>query len=112
MLGNTEINCVRDLNVVPAKLQKRFCHSLKETLREYFIKYWENQVQQGGDTGKLRLYRKLKTNLGLSAHKLPVETGGYHNVQYSNRICEHCDENQIGDEQHALFNVVQKCNVH
>jgi hypothetical protein len=29
--------------------QENFCHSLRNTLHEYFIEYWKDQIQQGRD---------------------------------------------------------------
>jgi hypothetical protein len=90
----------------------------------YFIKYWKEQIQQGGNNGKLRVYKNLKINFGcerylylvqnfkyrqavtklrISAHRLPVETGRYNNVPYNDRLCKHCDINEIGNESHFLM---------
>ena len=48
-------------------------------------------------------HRQAVTKLRISAHKLPVETGRYKNIPYNDRICKHCDLNEIGNEQHYLM---------
>ena len=76
------------------------------------------------NNGKLRVYKNLKINFGcerylylvqnfkyrqavtklrISAHRLPVETGRYNNVPYNDRLCKHCDINEIGNEYHFLM---------
>ena len=42
------------------------------------------------------------TKLRISAHILPVETGRYKNIPYCDRVCRHCDLNEVGDEQHYV----------
>ena len=49
------------------------------------------------------LHRKSTTQLRLSAHKLAIETGRWHNVPRENRFCKHCDMNAIETESHFLF---------
>ena len=78
-------------------------------------------MQQNNENSKLRLFRKVKVNFNfeyylsqvqnvkhrqavtISAHKFPVETGRYKNIPYNDRICKHCDLNEIGNEQHYLM---------
>ena len=43
------------------------------------------------------------SKIRLSAHKLAIETGRYHNVTRDNRICLFCNTNQVEDEIHFLF---------
>ena len=47
------------------------------------------------------------TKLRISAHRLPVETGRYCNVPYDERICQHCNLNEVGNEQHYLMQCMQ-----
>ena len=118
-LCDIEVNNFKDF-VIPPNEQGNFCHYLKNKLQTFYTEYWKEQIQQGGNNGKLRVYKKLKINFGfekihnfkdrqaitklrISAHKLPVETGRYVNVAYNERLCEHCDLNEIGNEQHFLM---------
>ena len=99
---------VNQVSIYPSDQQDNVFHSLKNLLHEYFIKYWKEQIQQGGNNGKLRVYKNLKINFGckmyfylvqnfkyrqtvtklrISAHRLPVETGRYNNVPYNDRLC-------------------------
>ena len=103
---------------------KNFCHYLKHELKNFYINYWKEQIQQGGNRGKLRTFKKIKTSLDpekyifevnnikhrqavtklrISAHRLPVEVGRYNNIPYEERICSHCDLNEVGNEQHYLM---------
>ena len=36
-------------------------------------------------------------------HKMPIETGRWLNIELSNRKCELCDKDTIGDEFHYLL---------
>ena len=70
-----------------------------------------SQVQNGK-------HRQAVTKLIISAHKLPVETGRYKNIHYNDRICKHCDLNEIGNKHHYLmscrntmFRIVRNLNL-
>ena len=43
--------------------------------------------------------RKAVTNLRLSCHKLPIESGRYINIERNERLCTYCNY-EIGDEVH------------
>ena len=96
-------------------------------MKDLYVEYWKEQIQQGGNQGKLRTFKVFKTNfhfekyitkvsnfkhrqavtkLRISSHKLPVETGRYTNSPYNERICKHCNLNEVGNEQHYLL----QCN--
>jgi hypothetical protein len=38
-----------------------------------------------------------------SNHKLPIEIGRWNNTNRSNRICTHCNKNELGDEQRTVI---------
>ena len=107
-----------------SKARGDFCHYLNNILNDEFNILWKDQIHQNGDSGKLKIYKKLKTNISfenyllefknfkhrqavtklrVSAHKLPVETGRYKKVVYSDRRCKHCDQNEVGNEEHYLM---------
>ena len=98
-----------------------------------YIDHWKQTLgNQNDNTGKLHLYRKIKTNfqiepyleqikkrklrraltaLRISAHRLEIETDRYVKnkkdyVSREERICKLCAENGInvmGDEEHAIL---------
>jgi hypothetical protein len=37
-------------------------------------------------------------------HKLPIEIGRWNNTNRNNRICGHCNKNDLGDEFHNILN--------
>ena len=104
---------------------ENFCHYLKDILNDEFDRFWKEQVHQTtDDSGKLKIYKKIKVNMGIerylfkirnfkyrqavtrlriSAHRLPVETGRYKKISFSDRKCKHCDQNEVGDERHYLM---------
>ena len=76
--------------------QKEFWHGLKGSLEEQYVRFWKDQIQQQENQGKLRTFKKFKTNLNfeeylgdisnikhrqtvtklrISSHRLPVESG-------------------------------------
>ena len=96
---------------------------IKSDLSRRFSTYWIDQLNKGNDGGKLRTlckvkrsfrfekylekiinvnHRKAVTQLRISSHKLPVESGRYKNIPYIDRKCNLCDE--VGDEFHYLMN--------
>ena len=83
-----------------------------------------NQIQQQENQGKLRTFKKFKTNLNfqeylndisnikhrqavtklrISSHRLPVESGRYNNNPFDKRTCKLCNLNEVGNEQHYLM---------
>ena len=101
-----------------------FCHSLKGNLKEQYVRFWKDQIQQQKNQGKLRTFKKFKTNLNfeeylsdisnikhrqavtklrISSHRLPVESGRYNNIPFDERTCKLCNLNEVGNEQHYLM---------
>ena len=114
-LCNIKVNSLKNF-IIPQKELENFCHCLKNILKERFVDYWKDNIQQSGNQGKLRTFKRLKINfefekyiaeignikhrqaitkLRISAHRLPVETGRYCNVPYDERICQHCNLNEV-----------------
>ena len=98
----------------------RFCTahattaSIDYILRQCLLShgFWKDQVQQHEDQGKLRTFKKFKTNLNfeeylneisnikhrqavtklrISSHRLPVESVRYNNIPFNERTCKHYD---------------------
>ena len=42
-------------------------------------------------------------NFRCGGHRLPVETGRWHNVSRADRLCHLCDSADIGDEFHYII---------
>jgi hypothetical protein len=59
---NVQVNA---LDVSPKQLGTMGKY-LKKRSRDNFVKFWKDQVQQGDNTGKLWIFRKVKTRFGLS----------------------------------------------
>ena len=53
-------------------------------------------------------YRSATTKIRISAHKFPVETGRYQNIPYNDRLCEYCDLNEGGNEEHYTMHCKNK----
>ena len=102
----------------------KFCHYLNDVMNDEFFKFWKDQVYQSGENGKLKIYKNIKMNISfenyllgiqnfkhrqavtrlrVSAHRLPVETGRYRKIECSDRKCKHCDQNEVGDEEHYIM---------
>ena len=113
----------KSFNISQRELEN-FCHGLKGNLEEQYVRFWKDQIQQQENQGKLRTFKKFKTNLNfeeylgdisnikhrqavtklrISSHKLPVESGRYNNIPFDKRTCKLCNLNEVGNEQHYLM---------
>jgi len=52
------------------------------------------------------LHVQFFLNFRCGGHRLPVETGRWHNVSRADRLCHLCDSADIGDE----FHYIMSCN--
>lgn len=114
------LNIPEFLNINNTNISK---HSLKQTLKEAYLKLWKNQLTKCSD-GKLRTYTKFKTNQGfekylslvsnfelrrsltkfrVSSHHLQIESGRYQGTPPHLRLCQQCDLGEIEDEIHFLL---------
>ena len=93
---------------------------VKQTLIDQFFQKWRSDLNNSSkgvqfnsfkDTIELETYFKiLPQNLYINMvrfrtgnHKMPIETGRWLNIELSNRKCELCDKDTIGDEFHYLL---------
>jgi hypothetical protein len=53
-------------------------------------------------------HRQAVTRFRISAHKLPIETGRYANIEHDLRLCPICNSNEIGDEYHYFSHCSNK----
>ena len=101
----------KSFNIVQRELAN-FCYGLKGNLEEQYVRFWKDQIQQQENQGKLRTFKKFKTNLNyeeylgdisnikhrqavtklrISSHRLPVESGRYNNIPFDKRTCKLCN---------------------
>ena len=97
--------------------------SVEQKLKDHFFQEWSEYMNS---TSKGLCYRIFKTELKIEkyisilpynymfnfckfrcdGHRLPVETGRWHNVSRADRLCHLCDSADIGDE----FHYIMSCN--
>ena len=97
--------------------------NVKMFLRDKFVMEWKSQIF---DSPKCINYRIYKTDFGFEkylsilpsdllyiinlckfrcgSHKLPIEAGRFFGINWSERICELCNKEELGDEFHYIFN--------
>jgi hypothetical protein len=93
---------------------------IKQRISDQFVQNWHTSVS---DSSKSLFYRTIKNNINLENyllllpkrlsipitklrlgnHKLPIEKGRWENRSREERICSHCNQNELGDEYHYLF---------
>ena len=76
-LCNIDVNNFETFTVKPEEL-RNFGNQLKNKLYAYFVKSWKDQIQQGGNTGKLRTFKKLKIHFGFEKYLSEI-----HNIKTS-----------------------------
>ena len=96
------------------------CHSVKQELQNNYVRSWHEAL---ANSNKCLFYRNFKPDYGreryistipdtyvlslfqfrCSSHKLPIETGRYHNIPRELRLCRNCDMGVIGDEFHFIM---------
>ena len=96
------------------------CNLLKTRLTDMYIQTFFHNLSV--DSGKLRFYRKCKTEycierylelvnfeqrsaiskIRLSAHPLEIEKGRYTKTPVFERICKYCSSNAVEDESHFI----------
>ena len=95
--------------------------SIKNDLCEKFTITWKDQIQQ---YRKLQVFKLVKpsiqfekylsqvkivkhhqamTRFRISAHRLPIETGRYVNIEHNLRLCPICNLHEVGDEYHYFL---------
>jgi hypothetical protein len=94
--------------------------SVEQKLKDQFFQEWSENMNS---TSKGLCYRIFKTELKIEkyisilpynymfnfckfrcdGHRLPVETGRWHNVSRADRLCHLCDFADIGDEFHYIM---------
>ena len=99
---------------------KRIKTNFKNRIKLQYIQDWQSSVNA---SSKCVLYKDIKEDfiienylrvlpwkfckyilrLRLCNHKLNIETGRYCNIERSQRTCEHCTLNLLGDEYHLFF---------
>ena len=95
--------------------------NVKQFLFDKFVVEWKYQIF---NSPKCINYRIYKSDFGIEkyftvlppdlmytlirfrcgSHKLPIETGRFYNIDRSERLCDLCDKEELGDEFHYIFN--------
>ena len=102
-------------------------NQIKSTMKLSYKKIWKSRIQE---TGKGKLFTAIKKNISFepyltlaqtrnerilitklrtSDHDLEIERGRHHRpvVPRENRLCKFCNNNQIEDESHFIFECTQ-----
>ena len=100
-------------------------------MKSKFLKFWQDKLNS---STKLKFYRMIKNDytpevfldelyncnekrdllrFRTSNHPLLIETGRYCNpkIPREERICQHCELNEVEDEYHLLFNCSLYSNI-
>jgi hypothetical protein len=104
--------------------EAQFAMVAKKRLRENFIKYWRNRIDDRTREKKLHIYSEVKQEYKMeeyldlpkfrdrqriskfitSNHCLEIEKGRHNNKTRAERLCRACDLGIIEDEEHFLLN--------
>ena len=66
-VSGVKMNDFGSFNISQRDLEN-FCHGLKANLVEQYVGFWKDQVQQHENQGKLRKFKKFKTNLNFEEY--------------------------------------------
>ena len=89
-------------------------------MQDQFIQTWNASIEENSRSKNYRMYksefkfekylvmlsdfhRTVLARFRLGSSKLPIERGRYQNIVRERRYCNLCDENEVGDEFHLLF---------
>ena len=106
------------------KEKEKLSQKIKLQIQENFEKSFFEKLQCKTESSKLFLYSKIKKTyiinpflltsnfesrkilckMRISDHFLEIEKGRYKNVKREERICHHCNLNEIDDEKHLFLN--------
>ena len=93
---------------------------VKQLLRDQFFQLWHNDIV---NSSRGEFYSIFKTEFGLANYllklspserieicrirtsnlRIPIESGRWYGIQRSDRLCNLCDCEQLGDEYHYLY---------
>ena len=93
---------------------------VKQSLISSFVQIWRNDIMNSPKCLNYRMYKTvfgfekyltvLPTDLCMHvckfrcvSNKLPIEAGRFFNIDRSERCCNLCNVNELGDEFHYLF---------
>ena len=77
------------------------CRSSKGIIYQHLVDHFNLQPYLKKHVRKDFLQQIAKFRL--SSHKLQVEIGRHSNIQRNNRICQHCNLNDVEDEYHFIL---------
>lgn len=91
-----------------------------QKLKDQYLKKWYNYINNSSKRIRYRIFkttfvcekylntlsikfRNILVKFRTSNHRLPIEVGRWNNLKRHERICNLCNNNQIGDEFHYLL---------
>ena len=122
LLEMCNLKPLKDLVITSTSNIRLLAKYLKSELYKQYNITWRDQIQQCSKLRTLNLvkprigfenylsrisnvkHRQAVTRLRISAHKFPVESGRYANIDYDSRVCTICNLNEVGDELHYFSN--------
>ena len=110
-------------NIDYKKEKCSFSKTVKNKLQENYEQLFFEKIKSFTVNNKLFLYSKMKTKytidpfifnsnfenrrllvkMRISDHNLGIETGRYNKINREQRICKHCNKNEIDDEEHFFL---------
>ena len=95
--------------------------SIELRLKDQFKQEWSSDIFNSSKTICYRIFKNdflfeqyisilppylmnFICKLRCGSHRLPIETGRWENIQRSERLCNLCNLNEIGDEYHFIMN--------
>ncbi len=128
--ASNDIN-INDLNCMNYIKDQISFNNIKQKLKLGYEKNFFDKLKATTETSKIFLYSKIKTEytinnfiyqsnfesrqnickMRISDHPLEIERGRYKKVKREDRICTHCNKNQIEDEFHFFFKCSKYNNI-
>lgn len=124
------LNCIKDIlfecgfhdawNNQFVDMNCQISKNIKQHYHNFFVNKWKDEVY---NSPKCLNYRIYKTEFGFEnyltilpfdlrislckfrcgTHRLPIECGRFFSIDRSERLCDLCNKNVIGDEFHYIF---------
>lgn len=117
ILYNCGLSGIWDSHSFPNK--KWLVCAVRQKLKDSFITNWFSQIENSSSSINYRIFkvnfglekylvslpaqqRKLFMQIRTRNHRLPIETGRWHNIDRQERLCNLCHA-EMGDEYHYIF---------
>ena len=94
---------------------------IKQRFKDQYLQIWNNEINTNSICLNYRMFKRVfgfenylltlerplrdyMMKFRFSNHKLPIHSQRFAGIQRSERVCELCNSEEIGDEFHYLFN--------